>query len=217
LSPTVKIVGWIYGFHVMTNAVALPEPLVDDDRGFPLFSVRLSEPVETIIANNPELKVEQTADGEMVFMSPTGGESGLRNSDINADLVIWARGYGGIVFDSSTLFRLPNGALRSPDASWIQAARWQSLSDSDRRSFPPIAPDFVIELRSQTDRVIDLQEKMKEYASCGVRLGWLIDPLLKQVHVYRSTETPVVLREPHCVSDETVLPGFVLDLSRIFA
>ena len=140
----------------MTSAVALYEPVVDDDRGFPLISVRLSEPVETIIANNPELKVEQTADGEMVFMSPTGGESGLRNSEINAALVNWARGYGGVVFDSSTLFRLPNGALRSPDASWIQTSRWQSLSDQERTSFPPIAPDFVIELRSQTDRLLDL-------------------------------------------------------------
>lgn len=118
---------------------------------------------------------------------------------------------------SSTLFRLPNGALRSPDASWIQAARWQSLSDQERKSFPPVAPDFVIELRSQTDRVIDLQQKMKEYASCGVRLGWLIDPLQKQVHIYRPIEPPAVLSEPHSVSDESVLPGFVLELSRIFA
>ena len=201
----------------MTSAVALYEALVDNDRGFPLLSVRLSEPVETIIANNPELKVERTADGETVFMSPTGGESGQRNADIIADLVIWARGYGGTVFDSSTLFRLPNGALRSPDASWIQAARWQSLSDLERKSFPPLAPDFVIELRSQTDRVIDLQEKMKEYVSSGVRLGWLIDPLLKQVHIYRSVEAPVVLSEPSRVSDEVILPGFILDLSRLFA
>ena len=201
----------------MTSAVALYEPVVADDRGFPRLSVRRSESIETIIANNPELNVEQTADGEMVFMSPTGGESGLRNSEINADLVIWARGYGGIVFDSSTLFRLPNGALRSPDASWIQTARWQSLSDQERKSFPPMVPDFVIELRSQTDRVIDLQDKMKEYASCGVRLGWLIDPLQKQVYIYRSIETPVVLSEPNSVSDEAVLPGFVLDLSLIFA
>ena len=201
----------------MTSAVGLYEPVVNDERGFPLLSVRLIEPIETIIANNPELKVEQTADGETVFMSPTGGESGLRNSDINADLVNWARSYGGIVFDSSTLFRLPNGALRSPDASWIQAARWQCLSDQERKSFPPIAPDFMIELRSQTDRVIDLQDKMKEYASCGVRLGWLIDPLQKQVYIYRSIETPVVLSEPNSVSDEAVLPGFVLDLSLIFA
>ena len=201
----------------MTSAVALYEPVVNDDRGFPLLSVRLIEPVETIIANNPELKVERTADGETVFMSPTGGESGLRNSEINAALVIWARGYGGAVFDSSTLFRLPNGALRSPDASWIQTARWQSLSDQERKSFPPVAPDFVIELRSQTDRVIDLQEKMKEYVSSGVLLGWLIDPLLKQVHIYRSVETPVVLSEPKSVSDDAILPGFILDLSWILA
>ena len=201
----------------MTSAVALYEPLVDNDRGFPLLSVRLSEPVETIIANNPELKVERTADGETVFMSPTGGESGIRNSEITAALVIWARSYGGIVFDSSTLFRLPNGALRSPDASWIQTTRWQCLSDQERKSFPPIAPDFVIELRSQTDRVIDLQDKMQEYASCGVRLGWLVDPLLKQVHIYRSVEAPIVLSQPGRVSDEAILPGFILDLSRIFA
>lgn len=116
-------------------------------------------------------------------MSPTGGESGIRNSEISFQLTAWTRNAGGFAFDSSTLFRLPNGALRSPDASWIASDRWQQLSPEERESYPPIAPDFVIELRSKTDRLVDLQDKMKEYCDCNVRLGWLIDPMLKQVHV----------------------------------
>lgn len=200
----------------MSPASALPEAHVSDVRGVPPIHVRLNDSIETIIANNPELKVERTADGEIVFMSPTGGDSGIRNSDLNLQLALWARLYGGVVFDSSTLFRLPNGALRSPDASWIQAGRWQTLTADQQEGFPPIAPDCVIELRSRTDRLIDLQGKMAEYVSCGVRLGWLIDPILQQVHVYKPGETPVVLSDPKSVGEESVLPGFSLDLSRIF-
>ncbi len=173
-------------------------------------------PFETIVANNPELKVERTAEGETVFMSPTGGESGVQNAEITLQVGLWARTHGGIAFDSSTLFRLPNGALRSPDVSWIQTERWQSLTSKQRKTYPPITPDFVIELRSPSDRLSDVKEKMTEYAACGVRLGWLIDPLLKQVHIYKPDQTPVMMQDPKSVADETVLPGFVLDLSRIF-
>ncbi len=201
----------------MSTVFTLPEPLATEDRGVPPIHVRLNDSIETIIANNPELKVERTADGEIVFMSPTGGGSGIRNSELNLQLALWAKSNGGVVFDSSTLFRLPNDALRSPDASWIQTARWQALTADQREGFPPIAPDLVIELRSRTDRLIDQQDKMQEYVSCRVRLGWLIDPLLKQVHVYKPGEHPVILNDSASVSDESVLPGFVLDLNRLFA
>ena len=187
-----------------------------NDRGFRPVSLLLNEPFEIIVANNPHWKVERTANGETVFMSPTGGESGVRNSEITVQLGNWARSNGGVAFDSSTLFRLPNGALRSPDGCWLQTERWQSLTDEERESYPPIAPDFVIELRSRADRLIDLQEKMNEYAGNGVRLGWLIDPFLKQVHIYRPDEAPIVLNAPTRVSGETVVAGFTLDMSRIF-
>ncbi len=201
----------------MITARTLNESSHLDDPGTRPVRVRLSQPFEEIVANNPEWKMEQTSEGEIVFMSPTGGESGIRNSEIGFQLTAWARETGGYAFDSSTLFRLANGALRSPDASWIAADRWQQLSVDDRESYPPITPDFVIELRSRTDRLVDLQDKMNEYFGCGVRLGWLIDPLRKQVHVYRSGEAPVILENPKSVAGETVLPGFVLDLSRIFS
>jgi len=200
----------------MITARTLHKPGLLDDPGTRPVCVRLSEPFEEIVANNPEWKMERTADGEIVFMSPTGGESGIRNSEIAVQLGVWARNTEGFAFDSSTLFRLPNGALRSPDASWIASDRWQQLSAEERETYPPIAPDFVIELRSKTDRLIDLQHKMKEYCDCHVRLGWLIDPFLKQVHVYSLSEASVILNEPKSVADEMVLPGFVLDLSRIF-
>jgi len=187
-----------------------------NDQGFRPVSLLLNEPFEIIVANNPLWKIERTANGETVFMSPTGGKSGVRNSEITFQLENWARSNGGTAFDSSTLFRLPNGALRSPDGCWLQTIRWQSLTDQEQESFPPIAPDFVIELRSRTDRLIDLQEKMNEYAGNGVRLGWLIDPFLKQVHIYRRGEAPVILNNPTVVSGETVLAGFTLDMSRIF-
>ena len=189
---------------------------VRDDLELRPVSLLLNEPFEDIVANNPLWKIERTANGETVFMSPTGGRSGVRNSEITFQLGNWARSNGGTAFDSSTLFRLPNGALRSPDGCWLQTERWQSLADEEQESYPPIAPDFVIELRSRTDRLIDLQDKMIEYADNGVRLGWLIDPLKKQVHIYRSREAPVILNNPTVVSGETVLPGFALDLSRIF-
>ena len=186
------------------------------DQGIRPVSLLLNEPIGIIIQNHPLWKVERTANGETIFMPPTGGGSGVRNSDINVQLGVWAQSNGGVVFDSSTLFCLPNGALRSPDACWLQTERWELLSKEEQESYPPIAPDFVIELRSRTDRLADLQEKVNEYADNGVRLGWLIDPLLKQFHIYRPSEDPVILNNPAIVSGETVLPGFALDLSRIF-
>jgi Uma2 family endonuclease len=216
MRPGLSIVLMIHGTSSMISATVLQESKVQDERGLRPVRLRLSEPFESIIANNPEWKVERTADGDTIFMSPTGGETGFRNSEINFQIVQWARTNGGTTFDSSTLFRLPNGALRSPDAAWIKPDRWQALTSQERTAFPPIAPDFVIELRSTTDRLVDVREKMKEYISCGVRLGWLIDPLLRQVHVYRPDQSPIILSDPETVSDESVLPGFILDLSRIF-
>ena len=130
---------------------ALPENHKSDEPvvgGF--FCVRLEEPFDRIVANNPELRIEQNAAGEIVFMSPTGGESGRRNVKLCSQLDLWASSHFGFTFDSSTLFRLPNGAKRSPDASWIASERWKKLSKDDREGYPPICPDFVVELNVLT-------------------------------------------------------------------
>ncbi len=166
---------------------------------------------------NPDLRIESTATGTLIVMPPTGGESGHRNADLTTDVSLWNRQTElGIVFDSSTVFKLPNGANRSPDVAWITNDRWNALSPEQKKKFPPIAPDFVIELRSETDALSDLQEKMQEYMDNGVRLGWLIDPQTKQVSLYRPGQPPETLQTPATLSGETVLPGFVLNLSRIF-
>ena len=150
-------------------------------------------------------------------MSPTGGEGGRRNSDIAVDLGLWNRqSQLGYTFDSSTGFKLPNGATRSPDAAWIERSRWEALSLEAREKFPPIAPDFLIELRSATDTPPERQAKMREYQTNGVRLGWLIHPQDQQVEVYRAGQPAEVLQSPQAVSGESVLPDFVLSLERIF-
>jgi Uma2 family endonuclease len=167
--------------------------------------------------NNPELRVETNAKGELVIMPPTGGGSGKRNADLTVDVGYWNRQKGlGVAFDSSTIFRLPNGARRSPDVAWVQNDRWDALTPEEQEKFPPIAPDFVIELRSRTDSLKELEDKMGEYLENGVQLGWLIDPITKRVHIYRQGQPVEIVQSPSTLSGENVLPGFALDLSRIF-
>jgi len=166
---------------------------------------------------NPDIKLERTAKGELIVMPPTGGETGDRNSEINFQLRAWNKqNLLGKVFDSSTGFKLPNGANRSPDASWVKLERWQALNPAQRQKFPPLAPDFVVELRSITDDLKLLQNKMQEYRDNGVRLGWLIDPQNQQVEIYRQGQDVEVVRTPSTLSGEDVLPEFVLNLQDIF-
>ncbi|WP_013324189.1 Uma2 family endonuclease [Gloeothece verrucosa] len=170
-----------------------------------------------ICQNNRDLRFERTASGALIIMSPTGGESGLKEANIITDLNNWNRQKKlGVVFSSSTGFKLPKGGDRSPDAAWISRERWQSLSLTERKKFPPICPDFVIELRSQTDDLEELQEKMQEYIDNGLRLGWLIDPQNRTVEIYRLGQAAELLYSPFTVSGEDVLPDFVLDLTSIF-
>jgi Uma2 family endonuclease len=165
---------------------------------------------------NPEVKFERTAKGELVIMPPTGGETGDRNRRITQRLGNWTdEDNTGLAFDSSTCFKLPNGADRSPDASWVRLERWEALTLEQRRKFPPLAPDFAVELRSASDDLGTLQAKMLEYIENGVRLGWLINPQDRQVEICRSGQPVEVLQEPQSLSGEDVLPGFVLDLNRI--
>ena len=166
-------------------------------------------------------RMELTKDGELIVMSPTGGEAGERNFNLYIDLGIWNRQNRlGKAFDSSTIFTLPNGAKRSPDVSWVTLSKWNSLTLKEKQGFSPLVPDFVIELVSPSDirsqRYEDLQNKMQEYLDNGVRLGWLIEPSAKIVEIYRQDKQVEILNNPQTLSGEDVLPGFVLDLSEIF-
>ena len=175
------------------------------------------EEFEKLCQDNPERSLELTASGELIVMPPVGGESGNSESELGADLVIWNRQTRlGKTFSSSTIFILPNGAHRSPDAAWVELSRWEALTPEQRTKFPPLAPDLAIELRSATDRLPPLREKMEEYRANGVRLGWLIDPQKQQVEIYRLGQDVEVLQSPSNLNGEDVLPGFTLDLSSIF-
>ncbi len=166
---------------------------------------------------NRDVKFERTAAGELIVMPPTGGETGDRNAEITFQLRAWnKRTELGKTFDSSTGFKLPNGADRSPDAAWIRLERWEGLTPEQRRKFPPLAPDFVVELRSATDDLKPLQYKMQEYRDNGVLLGFLIDPQNQRVEIYRLGRDVEVLESPTSLSGENLLPGFVLDLSQIW-
>ncbi|MGA7954974.1 MAG: Uma2 family endonuclease [Gloeobacterales cyanobacterium] len=165
---------------------------------------------------NRDIRLELTAKGELIVMPPTGWESGNRNANLTAELIFWNRQDKlGKVFDSSTGFILPSGAIRSPDAAWVSTERLTALNP-DPESFLPLAPDFVIELRSASDRLKTLQDKMQEYIDNGVRLGWLLNPKDRTVEIYRMGKDIEVLQSPTEVSGENVLPGFVLSLEGIF-
>ena len=169
-----------------------------------------------LCSDNPELRIELTADRELIIMSPTGYETGWRNAKITQRLANWTeQDSTGICFDSSTLFTLPNGAKRSPDASWIQKVRCERLSSEERSTFATICPDFVAELRSPSDTLADLQEKMADYIRNGARLGWLLDPVEKRVHIYRPRQGPECLENPEYVTGEDVLSGFKFNFQEI--
>ncbi|ELS04713.1 hypothetical protein Xen7305DRAFT_00044490 [Xenococcus sp. PCC 7305] len=166
-------------------------------------------------------RMELTKDGELIVMSPTGGEAGRKNFNLYLDLGNWNRQTKlGEAFDSSTVFVLPNGARRSPDVSWIRLERWNALTLKEKQGFPPIAPDFAIELVSPSDlknqRYQDLQAKMQEYLDNGVKLGWLIEPSARTVEIYRFGQQVEILDNPQTLFGEDILPEFVLDLSNIF-
>ena len=172
--------------------------------------------VELAIANR-DLQLERTATGELILMPPTGGETGNRNSDISGQLWLWNRQTRlGKTFDSSSGFHLPNGADRSPDAAWVRQDRWDALTPEERKSFVPLCPDFVLELRSENDNMEPQRAKMREYMENGARLGWLIDRKNRKVEIYRQGQDVAVLDNPVTLSGEDVLLGFVLDLTEVW-
>ncbi len=166
--------------------------------------------------DNPDFRFEWTGQGELIVMAPTNPETGRKNSRITYRLAAWAEAdRSGECFDSSTMFTLPNGSKRSPDASWIRNERWQALGADEKRGFSRISPDFVIELRSPSDRRADLESKMEEYIGQGVRLGWLLDTVEDRATIYRPGEEPRLVDKPGLLDGESVLPGFRFDFGEI--
>lgn len=166
---------------------------------------------------NPDIQFERNPQGEIIIMSPTGGETGNRNVEISAEFVFWNRRTKlGKVFDSSTGFKLPQGGDRSPDVAWVRQAKWDSLTPEQKEKFPPLAPDFVLELLSPSDSLATTQAKMQEYIASGVQLAWLIDRKNRRVEIYRPGQLPQILESPTTLSGEDILPGFSLDLEIVW-
>lgn len=175
------------------------------------------EQFENLCRNHRDMKFELNKRGDLIIMPPTSPEAGWKNSELTTEVSIWSRkDKTGIVFDSSTMFTLPNKAKRSPDVSWMTKEKYNSLSKNEKQTFAKIVPDFVIELRSPTDNLKPIQNKMKEYIENGVKLGWLIDPNEKKVHIYRGNEEVEILDNPKTISGENVLQGFALNVSQIW-
>jgi Uma2 family endonuclease len=166
---------------------------------------------------NRDLRIERTAEGEIIVMPPTGGKTGRRNAALVVAIGAWAREDGtGLVFDSSTGFRLANGAERSPDVAWVRRARWDALTEVQQEGFPPLCPDFVVELRSRSDDLDDLHSKMREYIENGATLGWLLDPASQTVWVYERGIEPISLVQASTLSGEPTLRGLAVELAVIW-
>ncbi len=172
---------------------------------------------EKFCRHNPDVEIELTKEGELVIMPPTGGQTGIRNFSLIGYFFNWLeKDKSGVGFDSSTVFVLPNGAKRSPDLAWAKNEKWNALSDEEKQKFPSLCPDFVVELRSPSDSIVNLQNKMMEYIENGASLGWLIDPFEKKVYVYRQNEEAEILDNPSKVSGEPLLKKFVLNVKKLW-
>jgi Uma2 family endonuclease len=166
---------------------------------------------------NKDVNLELTSEGDLIIMPPTGGKTGRRNSKLTVAAGSWADKDGtGQHFDSSTMFSLPNGAKRSPDFAWVTNERWDALGEKEQEQFPPICPDFVVELPSPSDSLKRLQRKMEEYVESGAQLGWLLDPSERKVYVYRPGAEVEVLEDPETASGESLLRGFTLDVRALW-
>lgn len=175
------------------------------------------EQYEELVYKYEDLWLELTSSGELILMPPTGLESDRLNFDLILQLGRWAQTDGsGVGFGPSGIFALPNGARRIPDAAWVKREKWDHLTKDQQARFGPLCPDFVVELRSRTDRLPPLRAKMVEYLKNGVSLGWLIDPFDRRVYVYQPDQEPVILENPETVSGDPLLPGFKLDLTELW-
>jgi len=181
-------------------------------------SIRLTAAqFEQLCSDNRDLRLELTSRGELIVMPPTGSKTGQRNFSLTTQLGGWVGKDGtGVAFDSSTGFTLPDGAIVSPDASWIRRERWDTLTEEEKEGFAPLCPDFVIELRSHSDSLSRLQNKMQEYIQNGALLAWLIDPLKRRVYIYRPDHDVELLTDPETVSGDPLLRGFRLQLAELW-
>ncbi|MDQ1590492.1 MAG: hypothetical protein QOG71_1119 [Pyrinomonadaceae bacterium] len=199
----------------ITSSTAEREPLVIHFS--PLLKKMSEQEFYAFCRLNPELSLELTSEGDLIIMPPTDGKSGSRNAVLGARLTTWTiENTGGTAFDSSTLFTLPNGAKRSPDFAWVSNERWHALTEEEQEQFPLLCPDFVVELRSRTDTLKNLRQKMAEYMANGAQLGWLIDPQERRVYVYRPGAAVEELDDPRVVSGEPLLRGLELELQEIW-
>ncbi|MBD2481525.1 Uma2 family endonuclease [Planktothrix sp. FACHB-1365] len=193
-----------------TNILTLP----------PILTLKLDltqEQFWQLCQENHDLQFERTATGELIIMPPTGGNTGKRNVKLITQLDLWnSKTHLGEVFDSNTGFTLPNGADRSPDASWVSRERWEALTPEQQEKFIPLCPDFVVELMSPSDRLEKTRQKMQEYQENGAKLGWLINRKQQQIEIYRLNQDVEILDYPNEISGEDILPGFVLDLTTIW-
>ena len=194
----------------MSRNLTRPDALIPPDL-IGLTRTVTPEQFERLCQEYSELRLELTSTGELIVMPGTGFRTGVRNANLTQQLVTWAtRDGSGVCCDSSTIFALPNGARRSPDASWVKREKVDSLSERQKKGFAPICPDFVAELRSESDSLASLQSKMLEYIDNGAALGWLIDPLKRRVYVYSPVEELLILESPELVYGDPLLPGFKL-------
>lgn len=200
----------------MSRIHSQPDPLI------PPHLIGLTRPVtheefEELCAEYPDLRLELTSSAELIVMTPPGPKTSKRNSNLTYQLERWARNDGtGVCFDSSAIFALPNRARRSPDSSWMRREKWDSLSEREQEGSAVYCPDFVMELRSRTDRLPTLLNKMEEYIANGALLGWLIDPHKRRVYVYERGKEVVVLENPTVVAGNPLLPGFELQMEEIW-
>jgi len=194
---------------------------LQDDAYVGLDLIDVAQPVtqkqfEQLSRKYRKLRLELTSTGELIVMPPTGSETGRLNFNLTSQLAAWFSQLGaGVCFNSNAGFTLPNGAIRSPDVAWIKSERWDSLTEQQKKKFAPICPDFVVELRSPSDNLTPLYLKMFEYIENGTYLGWLIDPVKRQVYVYRPDHEVVTLNNPETVSADPLLPGFTLNLTEL--
>ena len=176
--------------------------------------VLTGEQFEQLCRDNRDMRLELTSKAELIIMPPTGSKSGRRNFEVSGQFANWVKANGtGVGFDSSTGFVLPDGARLSPDVAWIKLERWVALTEDEQEGFAPLCPDFVIEIRSRSDNLPPLQDKMVEYIQNGAQMSWLIDPLKRRVYIYRSDQSVKLLEDPVTVSGDEVLPGFELDVA----
>jgi Uma2 family endonuclease len=175
------------------------------------------EQFERLCHKHRKLRLELTSSGELIIMPPTGNQSSVQNADLTYQLVAWTKKDGsGVCFDSGTIFTLANGAMRGPDAAWIKREKWDRLTPREKERLGRFAPDFVVELRSPSDRLTQLRAKMVEYIENGASLGWLIDPFERRVYVYRPDYEVVILENPETVSGDPLLPGFTLNVTELW-